>query len=58
MIRRKSPPSENIHFIVNQCQTNIYKGRRGNDFNTFFMNEIKFSLYTCHYDITKIFYII
>ena len=29
-----------IYFIENHCQTNISKGRRGMDFNTFFMKEI------------------
>ena len=30
MMRRKSPPSENIlRLIENHCQTNISKGRRG-----------------------------
>ena len=30
MMRRKSPPSENIlHLIKNHCQRNISKGRRG-----------------------------
>ena len=33
MMRRKSPPSENIYFIENHCQINISKGRRGKDFN-------------------------
>ena len=41
MMRRKSPPSENIYFIENYCQTNISKEKGGNDFNNFFMNEIK-----------------
>ena len=41
MMRRKSPPSKNIYFIENHCQTDISKGRRGKDFNIFFMNEIK-----------------
>ena len=36
MMRRKSPPSENIYFIENHYQTNNSKGRRGKDFNTFF----------------------
>ena len=60
MIRRKSPPSENICFIENHCQTNMSKGRHGKEFNIFFMNEKKCTLYTCtsNYDITKIFYII
>ena len=30
MMRRKSPPSENILCLIeNHCQTNISKGRRG-----------------------------
>ena len=30
MMRRKSPPSENILCLIeNNCQTNISKGRRG-----------------------------
>ena len=35
MLRRKSPPSENIYFIKNHCQRNNSKGRRGKDFNNF-----------------------
>ena len=34
MMRRKTPPSENILY-GNYCQISISKGRRGNDFNTF-----------------------
>ena len=42
MMRRKSRRSENIYLIENNhCQTNIFKGRRGKDFNNFFLNEIK-----------------
>ena len=41
MMRRKSPRSENIYLIENHCQANISKGRRGKEFNTFFMNEKK-----------------
>ena len=44
MIRRKSSPSENIHFIENHCQINFSEERRGKDFNTFFLNEIKLYL--------------
>ena len=33
MMRRKSPPTENIYFIENQ--TNISKGIHGKDFITF-----------------------
>ena len=41
MMRRKSPPSENILYLIeNHCQTNISKGRRGKT-NNFFMNGIK-----------------
>ena len=41
MMRRKSPPFEKIYFIENHCQTNTFKGRRGKDFNKFFIKEIK-----------------
>jgi len=42
MMRRKSPPSENILYLIeNHCQTNIFKGRCGKAFNTSFINEIK-----------------
>ena len=36
MMRRKSPPSENILYLIeNHCQANISKCRRGKEFNTF-----------------------
>ena len=35
MMRRKSPPSENIYLIENHCQANISKCRRGKELNTF-----------------------
>ena len=34
MMRRKSPRSGNIYLIENHCQTNISKGRGGNEFNS------------------------
>ena len=58
MMRGKSPRSENIYLIENHCQANISKWRRGKEFNTFSWMRKKSTLYTCHYDITKIFYII
>ena len=30
-----------LNLMENPCQTNVAKERRGKDFNTFFMNEIK-----------------
>ena len=41
MMRRKSPPSKNIYFIENHCQTKNAKGRSAKDFNIIFMNEVK-----------------
>ena len=58
MMRRKSPRSENIYLIENHCQANISKWRRGKEFNTFSWMRKNCTLYTCHYDITKICYII
>ena len=59
MMHRKSPPFENILYLIeNHGQTNISKGRRGKALILFSLMRWNFTLYTYHYDITKIFYII